>query len=61
MLVLARRVNESIMLTVPPSDTEIQIRVTVVDRRQGKARIGIQAPPEVRIAREEAKKGAMLT
>jgi carbon storage regulator len=46
MLVLTRRVGESIRV----GDG---IVVTVVNMGQGKVRIGIQAPPETMILREE--------
>jgi carbon storage regulator len=46
MLVLSRKLNESIII----SDN---IRVTVVEIGHGKVRIGIDAPPDVEIMREE--------
>jgi carbon storage regulator CsrA len=47
MLVLSRRLNEKIVL--PGSQTSIQ----VVDIRNGVVRLGIDAPPEVVVLREE--------
>jgi carbon storage regulator CsrA len=47
MLVLSRRVNEKIVL--PGIDTTIQLLST----RQGLVRLGIEAPPEVAVFREE--------
>jgi carbon storage regulator len=46
MLVLSRGINERIMIGN-------SIVVTVVQIQGGKVRIGIEAPPEVAIAREE--------
>ena len=50
MLVLSRKVGESILI----SDT---IRVTVVQSaKNGRIRLGIEAPPEVIVLREELTK-----
>jgi len=46
MLVLARKVNESIMI----GD---QIEISVVDIRGEQVKIGIKAPPTVKVYREE--------
>jgi carbon storage regulator len=46
MLVLSRKVNESIIVNG-------NIRITVVGIRGNQARIGIEAPDSVRIVREE--------
>ncbi|PRR70302.1 carbon storage regulator CsrA [Neomoorella humiferrea] len=46
MLVLTRRVNETIII-------DGKIKVTVVAIEDDKIRIGIDAPPEVGIVREE--------
>ena len=46
MLVLSRRVGESIIISE-------SIRVTVVQAANGRIRLGIDAPPEVRVLREE--------
>ncbi|MEW8959043.1 MAG: carbon storage regulator CsrA [Moorella sp. (in: firmicutes)] len=46
MLVLTRRVNETIVI-------DGKIKVTVVAIEDDKIRIGIDAPPEVPIVREE--------
>lgn len=52
MLVLARRPTEAIIITTPTGE---QIRVTVVswDRGHRNIRIGIEAPDNIRIWREE--------
>lgn len=46
MLVLTRRVNETIVING-------NIRVTVLGLKGGQVRIGIDAPPEVVVDREE--------
>ncbi len=46
MLVLSRKVNEKFF--VGPD-----VRITVVDIRGGKIRIGIEAPKDVEVLREE--------
>jgi carbon storage regulator len=46
MLVLSRKVGESIVINE-------SIRVTVVQAKNGRVRLGIDAPPEVRVLREE--------
>jgi carbon storage regulator len=50
MLVLSRKVGESILISE-------SIRVTVVQStNHGRIRLGIEAPPEVRVLREELTK-----
>jgi carbon storage regulator len=46
MLVLSRKVGESIFISE-------SIRVTVVHAANGRIRLGIDAPPEVKVLREE--------
>ena len=46
MLVLSRKVGETILI----NDA---IRVTVVQAANGRIRLGIDAPPEVRVLRDE--------
>jgi carbon storage regulator len=46
MLVLSRKLNESIII-----DGSIKVTITAIDH--GKVRIGIEAPPEVPVHREE--------
>jgi len=57
MLILARHKTETITITVPPSDKEQRIEITVVDfRRQNKlprVRLGFEAAKAVRINRGE--------
>lgn len=50
MLVLSRRVNETIVLP----GLDITIRVVAV--RAGVVRLGIEAPPDVTIVREELRR-----
>jgi carbon storage regulator len=47
MLVLSRRVNDRIVLP------DLGITVVVLDVKGGRARLGIEAPPEVAVVREE--------
>jgi carbon storage regulator len=49
MLVLSRKVGESIVISE-------SIRVTVVHAKNGRIRLGIDAPPEVIVLREELTK-----
>ena len=49
MLVLSRKVGESILISE-------SIRVTVVQAANGRIRLGIDAPPEVIVLREELTK-----
>jgi carbon storage regulator len=46
MLVLSRKVNERILIGE-------HIRITVVATRGNQVRIGIEAPPDVRVLRDE--------
>lgn len=48
MLVLARLVNEKIMI-----GDDITIMIVDVDARTGKVRVGIEAPKDVPVHREE--------
>jgi carbon storage regulator len=47
MLLLSRRVNQKIVLP------DLGITITVVAIKGGAVRIGIEAPPQVRVSREE--------
>ena len=53
MLVLSRKVGERILI----GD---KIAVTIVRVAQGSVRIGVEAPEELRIVREELKDGSRL-
>lgn len=56
MLVVSRRVGESIIMKVPPSSTETFVKIMVVGKRLNIARIGVEAPIEVTIHREEVQR-----
>jgi carbon storage regulator len=47
MLVISRKQNESIII----GDTEVKI--TVIENRDGRVKLGIEAPKEIRIVRAE--------
>lgn len=49
MLVLSRKFDESIVINPGPN----QITVRVIDIRRGKVKVGIDAPSEVRVMRNE--------
>jgi len=51
MLVLSRKVGESIFINE-------SIRVTVLQTNNGRIRLGIDAPPEVKVLREELTRSA---
>jgi len=64
MLVLARSVDQSIVIHIPPSSEAREIRVMVCDVRsgavmltKGRTRIGIDAPKDCVILRSELTKG----
>ena len=56
MLILTRRVGETTMITVPPSDKEQVISVTVLGVKGNQVRTGTVASEEVSIDREEIYK-----
>lgn len=60
MLVLNRDCGQSVIITVPPSLLPQTIRVTAVDTRSGKVRIGFTADPLVKIHREEVQERIAL-
>ena len=53
MLVLTRKVDEAIIVKVG----DVEVRVTVVDIRLGSVRIGIDAPRDCPITRDELLTG----
>jgi carbon storage regulator CsrA len=53
MLVLSRKPNETIRITVPPSTTPQVIEVVVVEMRGAKVRIGTQADRSIKVDRAE--------
>lgn len=52
-LVLKRTLWESIVLTIPPTDSPIQVRVQVAKIEPGAVKLAFIAPLHVRILREE--------
>ena len=50
MLVMSRRIGQKILIG---AGTENQIEICLVDIRDGKARIGVTAPKEIAVHREE--------
>lgn len=53
MLVLSRKVNESIQITVPPSADSQAITVVLTEIRGDKVRIGFDADQSIMIHRDE--------
>lgn len=53
-MVLSRKLGQRIVCRVPNGPT---IKLTVVDIDRGKIRVGIEAPREVEILREELTQG----
>jgi carbon storage regulator len=51
MLILSRRVNESLIIGEGPE----QIIVTVMQVRGNQVRLGVAAPPKMRVDREEIR------
>jgi len=59
-LVLSRKENQRVVITVPPSDFETRIEVLVVEvdtryRDKRKTRLGFKSKPHVRINRSEVE------
>jgi len=52
MLILARRQNESLIITTPNGE---EIRILIMDAYHGFAKLGIDAPAEYLILREELR------
>ena len=50
MLILSRRSGETVVLELPTGE---QIDVVLLELKGSQARLGIDAPPEVHIVREE--------
>lgn len=54
MLTLGRRIDERLVLIIPPSATETIVEICLCDiRGDDAARIGVEAPREVTILRKE--------
>lgn len=63
MLVLARRIEEEILLDIPASAEATRVSIKVCDvrgasRETQRVSLGIEAPPQVEISRLDMKKGA---
>ena len=56
MLVLSRRIDEGITITVPPSPHAQSISVKVIEIRGDKVRIGFEAEKSVIIHRDEIQR-----
>lgn len=51
MLILSRFTNDQVFLTLPNGEV---ITVTIVEVRNGKVRVGFEAPQDVEILRDDA-------
>ena len=54
-MILSRHADEGITITVPPSTEEQRIHVVVVATMSFKAKIGIDAAPDVTVHRDEVQ------
>lgn len=50
MLILTRRISESIVITTP---TGVQVTVWILGIKGNQARVGIEAPKDITVDREE--------
>ena len=55
MLVLSRKVQEKVYVSVPTERGEVLIEVVLVDIDRSKVRIGVNAPRDCLIEREEIR------
>lgn len=53
MLVLERKVNQSIVIQIPPSNTPQEIVVTLCQASRGRGKIGTKANKDIKIVRDE--------
>jgi carbon storage regulator len=53
MLILTRRIGETIRITVPPCAQSTEIEIMAVEIKHSQVRIGVRAPRDVAIDREE--------
>ena len=44
MLVLARKKNERVFITIPPSAEPVRVELKMIDTGNSQARVGIDAP-----------------
>jgi carbon storage regulator CsrA len=56
MLILSRKTDEVVQITVPPSAVAQVIKVMVVDIRADKARLGFDAHKSIMVHREEIQR-----
>lgn len=56
MLVLSRKKDEAVIITVPPSAVAQQVKVKVLEFRDGKMCIGFYAERDIVIHREEIQR-----
>lgn len=56
MLVLSRRVDESIVIRLDPHDKSRDIYLTIVDIRHDRTKVGFEAPSDILILRSELDK-----
>lgn len=61
MLVLSRKRNEKVIISIPPSNGIQQIEVELVDIRGDKARIGFSAADTIAIHRKEVQEAINKT
>jgi len=60
VLVLSRKVDERIIITIPPSDeTQVVTVMMVGTETSGAARLGIDAPKSIYVDREEVHEAIM--
>lgn len=56
MLVVTRRTNEETVIEIPPSSKTRTMRLRII-RAAGTVRLGFDAPRDIEIVRDNAKKG----
>lgn len=56
MLVLKRKTNEKVIVTIPPSTQPQTISIMVVECRPVSTRLGIDGPRDITIHREEVQR-----
>lgn len=61
MLALTRRIGETVILRIPPSDKEMKVEVTYVGLKGISVKLGFEAPREVNIFRKEIDGGSQPT
>lgn len=56
MLVLTRKKEQSVIIKVPKIDEEVVITIDIKQVKDGKTKLGFNAPDWVRIIRDDIKK-----